>query len=150
VTTQQIPTELVRPTVTTLANERIQVIQQRVLTRDNLAIERRDDRLRRTRGRERTQRHEQAIETVDAEFAKRRNVRHRRGAALARHSKRRDLAALHDTFGVADRIERKIEMTAGGRQHLLRCRLIRHMHRLDAGALEHQFSHHMATGEQCG
>jgi uncharacterized protein involved in exopolysaccharide biosynthesis len=37
VTTQQIPTELVRPTVTTLANERIQVIQQRVLTRDNLA-----------------------------------------------------------------------------------------------------------------
>jgi uncharacterized protein involved in exopolysaccharide biosynthesis len=36
VTTQQIPTELVRPTVTTLANERIQVIQQRVLTRDNL------------------------------------------------------------------------------------------------------------------
>lgn len=37
VTTQQIPTELVRPTVTTLANERIQVIQQRVLTRDNLS-----------------------------------------------------------------------------------------------------------------
>lgn len=37
ITTQQIPTELVRPTVTTLANERIQVIQQRVLTRDNLS-----------------------------------------------------------------------------------------------------------------
>lgn len=37
VTTQQIPTELVRPTVTTLASERIQVIGQRVLTRDNLA-----------------------------------------------------------------------------------------------------------------
>jgi uncharacterized protein involved in exopolysaccharide biosynthesis len=36
VTTQQIPTELVRPTVTTLAHERIQVIQQRVLTRDGL------------------------------------------------------------------------------------------------------------------
>jgi uncharacterized protein involved in exopolysaccharide biosynthesis len=36
VQSQQIPIELVRPTVTTLANERIQVIQQRVLTRDNL------------------------------------------------------------------------------------------------------------------
>lgn len=36
VQTQQIPTDLVRPTVTSLAYERIQVIQQRVLTRDNL------------------------------------------------------------------------------------------------------------------
>src|SRR4051812_20561514 len=34
--TQQIPRDLVRPTVTSLADERIQVIQQRVLTRDNL------------------------------------------------------------------------------------------------------------------
>jgi uncharacterized protein involved in exopolysaccharide biosynthesis len=36
VESQQIPTDLVRPTVTATANERIQVIQQRVLTRDNL------------------------------------------------------------------------------------------------------------------
>lgn len=36
VQSQQIPIELVRPTVTTLANERIQVIEQRVMTRDNL------------------------------------------------------------------------------------------------------------------
>ena len=36
VETQQIPTDLVRPTVTSLADERIQVIQQRILTRDNL------------------------------------------------------------------------------------------------------------------
>jgi uncharacterized protein involved in exopolysaccharide biosynthesis len=33
---QQIPTDLVRPTVSTLANERIQVIEQRIMTRDNL------------------------------------------------------------------------------------------------------------------
>ena len=32
----EIPTDLVRPTVSTLANERIQVIQQRIMTRDNL------------------------------------------------------------------------------------------------------------------
>ena len=36
VESQQIPTELVRPTVATLANERIQIIQQRIMTRDNL------------------------------------------------------------------------------------------------------------------
>jgi len=36
VESQQIPTDLVRPTVTATAAERIQVIQQRVLTRDNL------------------------------------------------------------------------------------------------------------------
>jgi hypothetical protein len=36
VQSQQIPIELVRPTVTTLASERIQVIEQRVMTRDNL------------------------------------------------------------------------------------------------------------------
>ena len=36
VESQEIPTELVRPTVTDTANERIQVIQQRILTRDNL------------------------------------------------------------------------------------------------------------------
>src|SRR5258708_3484511 len=33
---QQIPTDLVRPTVTSAAQERIQVIQQRTMTRDNL------------------------------------------------------------------------------------------------------------------
>src|SRR5262247_4090258 len=36
VESQQIPTDLVRPTVTATAKERIQVIQQRVTTRDNL------------------------------------------------------------------------------------------------------------------
>ena len=36
VQSQQIPTELVRPTVTSAAQERIQVIQQRTMTRDNL------------------------------------------------------------------------------------------------------------------
>ena len=36
VESQQIPTELVRPTVTALANERIQVIEQRIMTRDRL------------------------------------------------------------------------------------------------------------------
>jgi uncharacterized protein involved in exopolysaccharide biosynthesis len=32
----QMPSELVRPTVTALANERIQLIEQRIMTRDNL------------------------------------------------------------------------------------------------------------------
>src|ERR1700722_13194263 len=36
VQSQLIPTELVRPTVTSAAQERIQVIQQRTMTRDNL------------------------------------------------------------------------------------------------------------------
>src|SRR5687768_13092026 len=36
VESQQIPTELVRPTVTATAKERIEVIEQRVMTRDNL------------------------------------------------------------------------------------------------------------------
>jgi uncharacterized protein involved in exopolysaccharide biosynthesis len=36
VESQQIPTDLVMPTVTDTANERIQVIQQRILTRDHL------------------------------------------------------------------------------------------------------------------
>ena len=36
VESQQIPTELVRPTITATAKERIQVIEQRVMTRDNL------------------------------------------------------------------------------------------------------------------
>jgi uncharacterized protein involved in exopolysaccharide biosynthesis len=36
VESQEIPSDLVRPTVTTAANERIQVIQQRIMTRDNL------------------------------------------------------------------------------------------------------------------
>src|SRR4029077_12547145 len=36
ISSQQIPTELVRPTVSTLANERIQYIQQRIMTRDNV------------------------------------------------------------------------------------------------------------------
>lgn len=36
VESQQIPTELVRPTVTASAKERIQVIEQRVMTRENL------------------------------------------------------------------------------------------------------------------
>jgi len=36
VQSQQIPTELVRPTVTSAAQERIQVISQRTMTRDNL------------------------------------------------------------------------------------------------------------------
>jgi protein tyrosine kinase modulator len=36
VQSQQIPTELVRPTVTSAAQERIQMIQQRTMTRDNL------------------------------------------------------------------------------------------------------------------
>ena len=36
VQSQQIPTDLVRPTVTSAAQERIQVIEQRLMTRDNL------------------------------------------------------------------------------------------------------------------
>ena len=36
VQSQQIPTELVRSTITSAAQERIQVIQQRTMTRDNL------------------------------------------------------------------------------------------------------------------
>ena len=36
VQSQQIPTELVRPTVTNAAQERIQVIEQRLMTRENL------------------------------------------------------------------------------------------------------------------
>ena len=36
VKSQEIPVDLVRPTVTEAANQRIQVIQQRILTRDNL------------------------------------------------------------------------------------------------------------------
>src|ERR1700751_2687509 len=36
VESQQIPADLVRPTVTTAAQERIQVIEQRTMTRDNL------------------------------------------------------------------------------------------------------------------
>src|SRR5581483_6811480 len=36
VESQQIPIDLVKPTVTDSANERIQVIQQRIMTRDNL------------------------------------------------------------------------------------------------------------------
>src|SRR5882757_8806426 len=36
VQSQQIPTELVRSTVTSAAQERIQVIEQRLMTRDNL------------------------------------------------------------------------------------------------------------------
>src|SRR5947209_4967874 len=36
VQSQQIPTDLVRPTVTNAAQERIQVIEQRTMTRDNL------------------------------------------------------------------------------------------------------------------
>src|ERR1700719_186781 len=36
VQSQQIPSELVRPTVTSAAQERIQVIEQRTMTRDNL------------------------------------------------------------------------------------------------------------------
>jgi uncharacterized protein involved in exopolysaccharide biosynthesis len=36
VASQQIPSDLVRPTVATLANERMQVIEQRIMTRDNL------------------------------------------------------------------------------------------------------------------
>src|SRR4051794_19760478 len=36
VQSQQIPSELVRPTVTSAAQERIQVIRQRTMTRDNL------------------------------------------------------------------------------------------------------------------
>jgi len=36
VESQEIPTDLVRPTVAALANDRIQVIEQRIMTRDNL------------------------------------------------------------------------------------------------------------------
>jgi uncharacterized protein involved in exopolysaccharide biosynthesis len=36
ISSQEIPTDLVRPTVSTLANERIQIIEQRIMTRDNL------------------------------------------------------------------------------------------------------------------
>ena len=36
VESQRIPTELVRPTVTSLAAERIQIMQQRLMTRDNM------------------------------------------------------------------------------------------------------------------
>jgi uncharacterized protein involved in exopolysaccharide biosynthesis len=36
VESQDIPTDLVKPTITDTANERIQVIQQRIMTRDNL------------------------------------------------------------------------------------------------------------------
>ena len=36
VQSQEIPSDLVRPTVVSLANERIQIIEQRIMTRDNL------------------------------------------------------------------------------------------------------------------
>src|SRR4029078_7460953 len=36
ISSQEIPKDLVRPTVTSLANERIQIIEQRIMTRDNL------------------------------------------------------------------------------------------------------------------
>jgi len=36
ISSQEIPTDLVRPTVATIASERIQIIEQRILTRDNL------------------------------------------------------------------------------------------------------------------
>jgi uncharacterized protein involved in exopolysaccharide biosynthesis len=36
VSSQEIPTDLVRPTVGTLANERMQIIEQRIMTRENL------------------------------------------------------------------------------------------------------------------
>jgi uncharacterized protein involved in exopolysaccharide biosynthesis len=36
VSSQEIPSELVRPTVGALANERMQIIEQRIMTRDNL------------------------------------------------------------------------------------------------------------------
>ncbi len=36
VVSQEIPSDLVRPTIAALANDRIQVIEQRVMTRDNL------------------------------------------------------------------------------------------------------------------
>lgn len=36
VESQEIPRDLVRPTVSTLANERIRIIEQRIMTRDNL------------------------------------------------------------------------------------------------------------------
>jgi uncharacterized protein involved in exopolysaccharide biosynthesis len=36
ISSQEIPTDLVRPTVATLSNERIQFIEQRIMTRDNL------------------------------------------------------------------------------------------------------------------
>src|SRR6478672_1868718 len=36
ISSQEIPADLVRPTVATLSNERIQYIQQRIMTRDNL------------------------------------------------------------------------------------------------------------------
>ena len=36
VQSQEIPSDLVRPTVISLANERIQIIEQRIMTRDNL------------------------------------------------------------------------------------------------------------------
>ena len=36
VVSQEIPSDLVRPTIAALANDRIQIIEQRVLTRDNL------------------------------------------------------------------------------------------------------------------
>jgi uncharacterized protein involved in exopolysaccharide biosynthesis len=36
VESQEIPSDLVRPTVAALANDRIQVIEQRIMTRDNL------------------------------------------------------------------------------------------------------------------
>src|SRR4029077_1591599 len=36
ISSQEIPTDLVKPTVSTLSNERISYIQQRTMTRDNL------------------------------------------------------------------------------------------------------------------
>src|SRR5262245_51134770 len=36
ISSQEIPKDLVRPTVTSLAGERIQIIEQRILTRDNM------------------------------------------------------------------------------------------------------------------
>lgn len=38
VQSQEIPSDLVRPTIAALANDRIQVIEQRVMTRDNLIV----------------------------------------------------------------------------------------------------------------
>ena len=75
-----------------------------------------------------------------------RHVGHRRGAADAGHGERAHLAALDEAARIADGVEGEMQMPARGREQLLRGRLIGHVHRVDAGALEEQRRDEMAAG----
>ena len=75
-----------------------------------------------------------------------RHVGHRRRAADAGHGERAHLAALDEAARIADGVEGEMQMSARGREQLLRGRLIGHVHRVDAGALEEQRRDEMAAG----